>query len=310
LALLDAALRGGVDVVQLRDKELPDDELIRAAEPFRRACDRHGALFVLNDRPDLVERAHADGVHVGREDVSLADARRAVGPDRLVGLSASVVDEFQGDPDYFGVGAVFGTPTKPEAEPGGLALVRAARDRLRVPWFAIGGIDADTIEDVAASGAAGVAVVRAVRDAAEPEKAARALRALLPPTDVVVAEGDKEIRLPQIDWLESSLPPGEPGRAPAHACGAYRCLLCPRGRDRDAAWRRAGPPACGIVCSSAAAASARVPQSRRDRGALPECARARRMGERPAAARARGIRHVFRSRHRLHTRSRDHHRPG
>ena len=83
-----------------------------------------------------------------------------------------------------------------------------------MPWFAIGGIDADTIEDVAASGAAGVAVVRAVRDAADPEEAARALRALLPPTDAVVAEGDKEIRLPQIDWLEWSLPPGETGARP------------------------------------------------------------------------------------------------
>src|SRR5256885_13193717 len=82
-ALLDAALRGGVDVVQLRDRELPDDELARAAEPFRRACDAHGALFVLNDRPDLVERAGADGVHVGREDMSFEEARRAIGPDRL-----------------------------------------------------------------------------------------------------------------------------------------------------------------------------------------------------------------------------------
>ena len=213
-ALLDAALRGGADVVQLRDKELSDDDLVRAAEPFRRACDLHGALLVLNDRPDLVERANADGVHVGQEDVSLTDARRAVGPDRIVGLSAGTVDELEGDPDYFGVGAIFGTPTKPEAEAGGLALVRAARDRLRVPWFAIGGIEADTIEDVVASGAAGVAVVRAIRDAADPEEAARALRALLPPTQAVVGEGDKEIRLPQIDWLEWSLPPGKTGARP------------------------------------------------------------------------------------------------
>src|SRR5665647_1257683 len=74
--LLDAALRGGVDIVQLRDKELADDELVAAAEPFRRACDEHGALFVLNDRPDLVERCRADGVHVGQADTPVADARR------------------------------------------------------------------------------------------------------------------------------------------------------------------------------------------------------------------------------------------
>jgi mannose-6-phosphate isomerase-like protein (cupin superfamily) len=176
---------------------------------------------VLNDRPDLVERAHADGVHIGQEDVSLEEARRAVGLDRLVGLSASTVDELQADPDYFGVGAIHSTPTKAEADAGGLALVRAARDTLRIPWFAIGGIDTDTIEDVIASGAAGVAVVRAIRDAADPEEVARTLRALLPTTDAVVAEGDKEIRLPQIDWLDSSLAPGELGARPhTHAAHA------------------------------------------------------------------------------------------
>ena len=213
-ALLDAALRGGVDVVQLREKELPDDEIVRSAGPFRRACDAHGALFVLNDRPGLVERCGADGVHVGRGDMPLLDARRTVGPDRLVGLSASTPDELVGDADYFGVGAVHPTPTKPDADAGGLALVRAARDALRVPWFAIGGIELETVDDVAAAGAAGVAVVRAIRDAEDPEAAARALRAALPPTDAVVAEGDKEIRLPQLDWLEWSLAPDALGARP------------------------------------------------------------------------------------------------
>src|SRR6266849_2854354 len=180
--LLDAALRGGVDVVQLRDKELPDDELVRAAQPFRRACAAHGALFVLNDRPELVDRCGADGVHVGQGDVSVADARRAVGADGLVGLSASTREELEaasGDADYLGVGAIFGTPTKPDAAIGGLELVRAAHALLRVPWFAIGGVDLDTAEMIAAAGAPGVAVVRAIRDAADPESAARALRAIL-----------------------------------------------------------------------------------------------------------------------------------
>src|ERR1051326_1081217 len=83
--LLDAALRGGVDVVQLRDKELPDDELVRAAEPFRRACAAHGALFVLNDRPDLVDACGADGVHVGQADTPVPDAPAADGPDPISG---------------------------------------------------------------------------------------------------------------------------------------------------------------------------------------------------------------------------------
>ncbi len=177
--LLDAALRGGVDIVQLRDKELPDDELVRAAAPFRQACDEHGALFVLNDRPELVERCGADGVHVGQHDAAVADARRAAGPERLVGLSASTREELEAadpDADYLGVGAIFGTPTKPESDAGGLELVRAARELVRVPWFAIGGIELDTVEAIVAAGAPGVAGVRAIRDAKDPEGAARTLK--------------------------------------------------------------------------------------------------------------------------------------
>jgi thiamine-phosphate pyrophosphorylase len=211
--LLEAGLRGGVDVVQLRDKELPDDELVRAAESFRRVCDAYGALFVLNDRPELVERCGADGVHVGQDDMPLLEARRAVGDERIVGLSATTAAELQGDPDYFGVGAIYGTPTKPESEAGGLALVRAARDSLRVPWFAIGGIDADTIGEVTASGAYGVAVVRAVRDARDPEQAARGLRSQLPPGAAVVTRGE-DVSLPQIDWLFGSWAPGRRPVAP------------------------------------------------------------------------------------------------
>ena len=180
--LLDAALRGGVDVVQLRDKELADDEIVAAAEPFRRACDEHGALFVLNDRPDLVERCGADGVHVGQGDAPVTDARRIVGTDRLVGLSVTTVAELavaDADADYLGVGAVFGTPTKPDATGAGLELVRVARDTVSVPWFAIGGIELDTVQEVARAGAPGVAVVRAIRDATDPEAIARRLRAEL-----------------------------------------------------------------------------------------------------------------------------------
>jgi thiamine-phosphate pyrophosphorylase len=180
-ALLDAALRGGVDVVQLRDKELPDDELVRAAEPFRRACAAHGALFVLNDRPDLVDACGADGVHVGQADTPVPDARAAVGPDRIVGLSIETkaqLDAIAGA-DYLGVGAVFATPTKTESVAGGLELVRAAAERTTIPWFAIGGIEPANVAEVVAAGAPGVAVVRAIRDADDPEAAARSLRAAL-----------------------------------------------------------------------------------------------------------------------------------
>jgi thiamine-phosphate pyrophosphorylase len=178
--LLDAALRGGVDIVQLRDKELGDEALVEATAPFRAACVEHGALFVLNDRPDLVEACGADGVHVGRTDTPVAEARALVGPDRLVGLSISTfaeLDDVEGA-DYAGVTA-FVTPTKEDAVAGGLELVRAATETLTTPWFAIGGIDLSNVDEVAAAGAPGVAVVRAIRDADDPESAARKLRAAL-----------------------------------------------------------------------------------------------------------------------------------
>jgi thiamine-phosphate pyrophosphorylase len=178
--VLDAALRGGVDIVQLRDKELGDDALVAAAAEFRAACAEHGALFVLNDRPDLVGACGADGVHVGRGDAPVERARAEIGPDRLLGLSASTVAELAdvAGADYVGVTA-FPTPTKEDAVAGGLELVRAAAVSLTIPWFAIGGIDVANAADVAAAGAPGIAVVRAIRDAADPEAAARALKRLV-----------------------------------------------------------------------------------------------------------------------------------
>jgi thiamine-phosphate pyrophosphorylase len=178
--LLFAALQGGVDIVQLRDKDLAEDELIAAAEPFSTLCRAHGALFVLNDRPDLVHACGADGVHVGRIDTPVREARAVVGPDRLIGLSASTLGELAdvAGADYVGVTA-FATPTKRDAVAGGLELLRAAAATLTVPWFAIGGIELSNVAEVAAAGAPGVAVVRAIRDADEPDTAARELRAAL-----------------------------------------------------------------------------------------------------------------------------------
>jgi thiamine-phosphate pyrophosphorylase len=175
--LLDAALRGGVDVVQLRDKELGDEAVVAAAEPFRAASHEHGALFVLNDRPDLVEACGADGVHVGRSDTPVQEARGLVGSGRLLGVSASSRAELAdvAGADYVGVTA-FATPTKEDAVAGGLELVHDAATTLTIPWFAIGGIDLSNATEVAAAGAPGVAVVRAIRDADDPEAVARRLR--------------------------------------------------------------------------------------------------------------------------------------
>jgi thiamine-phosphate pyrophosphorylase len=181
--LLEAALRGGVDVVQLRDKQLDNEALIAAAEPFRAACEEHDALFVLNDRPDLVEACGADGVHVGQADAAAPEARSRVGAERLVGVSVSTREQMRAaedaGADYAGVQTIFATPTKPEEQAEGLDLVRVAAATLTIPWFAIGGVDLSNVEEVTMSGAPGVAVVRAIRDAEDPEAAARELRAVL-----------------------------------------------------------------------------------------------------------------------------------
>ncbi|HZS30547.1 MAG TPA: thiamine phosphate synthase [Gaiellaceae bacterium] len=178
--VLEPALRGGVDVVQLREKDMTDADLVAASAAFRTACEKHGALFIVNDRPDLVEACGADGAHVGRADASVAEARALAGAHRLVGLSASTTDELDdvAGADYVGVTA-FATPTKEDAVAGGLELVRVAAEKLTVPWFAIGGIDLSNVAEVVAAGAPGVAVVRAIRDAEDPEAAARAFREVL-----------------------------------------------------------------------------------------------------------------------------------
>jgi thiamine-phosphate pyrophosphorylase len=177
--VLGPALRGGVDVFQLRCKDATDQEILEAAADAREWCEVAGALFVLNDRPDLVAAAGADGVHVGQDDTPVDEARRIVGPDVLVGLSThspEQVDAAQAaGVDYIGVGPVHVTPTKPGRPAAGTELVTYAARHATLPWFAIGGVDEGTINDVMAAGANRVAVVRAVAEAADPEAVARRL---------------------------------------------------------------------------------------------------------------------------------------
>jgi thiamine-phosphate pyrophosphorylase len=181
-AFLGAALRGGADVVQLREKDGSDDTILAAARTFRAAADAHGALFVLNDRPELVAAAGADGVHLGQDDMAVGRARELLGSELLIGRSTHTpaqLDAADADPDvdYFAAGPVYATPTKPGRPAVGLELVRyAAARKRRAPWFAIGGIAADTVGTVAAAGATRIVVVRALTQAEEPENAARALR--------------------------------------------------------------------------------------------------------------------------------------
>src|SRR4051794_34034753 len=184
LEWLRAALRGGVDLVQLRDKTLDDDALVTAARAFRVAADEAGALFMLNDRPDLVDACGADGVHVGQDDDSPAAARAAVGPERIVGRSThapaqAARADADPDVDYLAVGPVHETPTKPGRPAAGLHYVAHAASTVGKPWFAIGGLDAGNVHEVRERGATRIVVVRAITDADDPEAAARALREAL-----------------------------------------------------------------------------------------------------------------------------------
>jgi thiamine-phosphate pyrophosphorylase len=188
--LLAAALAGGVDMVQLRDKTASDAELMRAAVVFRRVCDEHGALFWLNDRPDLAVACAADGVHVGQDDLAPAAAARLAGQGVLLGLSTHSSEQLDaalaaGEADQLSVGPVWETPTKEGRAAAGLDYVRyaagVAGDR---PWFAIGGIDLDNVREVIAAGASRIVVVRAIRDAPDPRAAAAALREALEEADV------------------------------------------------------------------------------------------------------------------------------
>ena len=175
--LVRAALRGGVDMLQLRAKDASDDEILAAAARFRALCDEHGALFWLNDRPDLALVDRADGVHVGQDDLPVAAVRRFGLP---VGLSTHAPEELaRAESDYVGVGPVFATPTKEGRPAVGLDYVRHAAAHARVPWFAIGGIDETNVSDAVSAGATRIAVVRAIGEAADPERTARALRRAL-----------------------------------------------------------------------------------------------------------------------------------
>jgi thiamine-phosphate pyrophosphorylase len=189
-ALLAAAIAGGADMIQLREKAPRcAEELISLAEPFARAAREHGAVFFLNDHPELVEACGADGVHVGQGDEPVASARAAAGPAALVGLSthtpaefdAAIAAEGPARPDQVSAGPVWATPTKEGRPAAGLELIvhAAAVAGEDDAWFAIGGIDADNVAQVAAAGARRIVVVRAIRDAADPEAAARELRAAL-----------------------------------------------------------------------------------------------------------------------------------
>jgi thiamine-phosphate pyrophosphorylase len=181
--LLRAAIVGGVDVVQLREKHMPDEELASVANAARVLCEELGALLIVNDRPWVAREARADGIHVGQDDIPVAEVRELVGPGMLIGLSTHSPAQIDAVDarlvDYIGVGPIHETPTKPGRPAVGVELIRYAAANAPVPFFAIGGLDEHNLTATLDAGATRVCVLRAIAGATDPERAARALRDLL-----------------------------------------------------------------------------------------------------------------------------------
>jgi thiamine-phosphate pyrophosphorylase len=178
---LDAVLRGGVDIVQLREKGIEARDEIALAEVFADAARRHGALFSINDRADVAYAVRPDVLHLGQDDLPVEVARELLGDDVIIGRSTHAASEVesaavQDGVDYFCVGPTWPTPTKPgRPAPGTRLLEHAAGLGTSRPWFAIGGVSSDRLEVVLAAGATRVVVVRELTEAADPQAVAASL---------------------------------------------------------------------------------------------------------------------------------------
>jgi thiamine-phosphate pyrophosphorylase len=178
-----AALAGGVSVVQLREKEISERRLLDMARRVRVWTREAGALFIMNDRADLAVAADADGVHIGQDELPVKEAREIVGPRRLVGVSTHTSEQARqavlDGADYLGVGPVFQSTTKSFDSLAGLEFVRQVAAEVSLPWFAIGGINAENVESVIEAGAKRIAVSNAILGADDPAVAARKLGVVL-----------------------------------------------------------------------------------------------------------------------------------
>ncbi|MDD3014057.1 MAG: thiamine phosphate synthase [Candidatus Gastranaerophilales bacterium] len=173
-----AALKGGVQIVQLREKNTTAQEFIQLGRKIKELCALYDAIFIINDRVDIAHIVGADGVHLGQDDIDISSARHLLGNDAIVGISTHSPEQAQkaveSGADYIGVGPVFTTPTKPGRQAVGLEYVNWAAENIDIPWFAIGGIDLENVDQVIEAGAKGIAVVRAIINADNPEKSAKA----------------------------------------------------------------------------------------------------------------------------------------
>jgi thiamine-phosphate pyrophosphorylase len=174
------AIRGGADMIQLREKEMPDGEFLALARKLRELCCEAEALFIVNDRPHIARIVDADGVHLGQDDLPATEARRLLGAEKIIGVSTHSPDQaaaaIKAGASYIGVGPVNATPTKPSAAPVGLGYVGYASRNVEIPFFAIGGVAAATAGGILEAGARRLAVCSAVISADDPESAAAEIK--------------------------------------------------------------------------------------------------------------------------------------
>lgn len=193
-SLVDSLARAGADLIQLRNKRLDDRTLADRARRLSAGCREHGTLSIVNDRPDIAHVAGADGVHLGQEELSVADARRVVGTGSLVGVSTHSIEQARAavlaGADYLGVGPTFPTETKRFESFPGLDLVRAVAGEVSLPAFAIGGISPENVASVLDAGLLRIAVSSAVTGSSDPSKAVATLQELLAGP---VGEGDLNV---------------------------------------------------------------------------------------------------------------------
>ena len=178
-----SALKGGVDILQLREKNMPANKIIELGKKIKLLCGEYNALFIVNDRVDIAFAVGADGVHLGQDDMDIQSAREILGENAIIGVSTHAPEQAQkavlDGADYIGVGPVFTTPTKPGRQSVGLEYVKWVSDNIDLPAFAIGGIDLDNVNEVISNGAKKIAVVRAIINSVNPEIAARAFLEVL-----------------------------------------------------------------------------------------------------------------------------------
>jgi len=177
LDAIGASLKGGVQIVQLREKTATAKEFIELGRKVKELCALYDALFIINDRVDVAHIIGADGVHLGQEDIDINSARHILGKDAIIGISTHAPEQAEkaviSGADYIGVGPVFETPTKPGRKSVGLEYVEWVSKNVNIPWFAIGGINTENVSEVINSGASRIAVVRAIINAEKPDVSAK-----------------------------------------------------------------------------------------------------------------------------------------